>query len=240
MSGNPPDLPQRPIVSPDGRHEWDGQQWKPRQLVISPDGRQVWDGQNWQPREPAAVVSPEASMQVNAAGELEPTDPEWVVGKSPTAPRRTGSGQTVQGANDEPVVAEDAFMFSLSHFFLKTDVSLTTKRVSFDRPNVLLGVIPVGRSQTTYPLRNVSGVSTSTRVAVLRLLIGVVLILVGANNSGAIFWLVIGAFLALSAFQAAIVVGASGGERTPIYIAITDRGRAQEFANQVNARVANI
>jgi len=67
--------------------------------------------------------------------------------------------------------------------------------------------------------------------------------LVGASNAASgsgIFWVAVGAFLAVSAFQAAIVVGASGGERTPIYIAITDRGRAQEFANQVNAGVARI
>jgi hypothetical protein len=47
-------------------------------------------------------------------------------------------------------------------------------------------------------------------------------------------------FIAVSAFQAAIVVGASGGERTPIYIAITDRGRAQRFAYFVNDVVANL
>ncbi len=78
----PSSLKQRPIVSPDGRHVWDGRQWNPRELVISPDGRHVWDGQQWQPREPAPLAPPE-NMQLNSAGEWESVDPKWVVGAPP-------------------------------------------------------------------------------------------------------------------------------------------------------------
>src|SRR5438067_809910 len=57
--------PNPPIISPDGRYQWDGQAWQP---IISPDGRYQWDGQAWQPISPNIAVprSPTASRDRGA------------------------------------------------------------------------------------------------------------------------------------------------------------------------------
>ncbi len=87
--------PHPPIVSPDGRHVWDGQRWQPREQVVSPDGREIWDGQRWQPREPPTnLASKEDHQQVNADGEWEPLD-DWAVGP-PSSEAGKGERLTMQ------------------------------------------------------------------------------------------------------------------------------------------------
>jgi hypothetical protein len=141
----------------------------------------------------------------------------------------------------ENLVREDSFIYSLGHFFLKTHVSLTDKRIVFNKPNLLLGLIPIGTHQETYPLRNISGISTTTKLGVFRLIIGVVLALIGASNFKAAFLLaIIGVFVILTAFQAAFSVATSGGQKSLIRVAITDKTKAQDFATRVNATVASL
>jgi hypothetical protein len=58
-------------------------------------------------------------------------------------------------APGEQIVAQDQYMFSLAHFFLYTNVLLTDRRLAWQRPNTLAGLIPLGGQLTTFPLANI-------------------------------------------------------------------------------------
>lgn len=142
-------------------------------------------------------------------------------------------------APNERIVGQAGFMFSMSLFFLHSSLVLTDKRLAGSRPNTLLGLIPVGAEKVSYPLANIASVGTSTRLALLPMLIGVVLVLASLGNPGQL-WLValLGVVLVLGAFQAVFFVANNAGQRMNFKIALTDKGKAQSFAESINATIA--
>jgi hypothetical protein len=144
-------------------------------------------------------------------------------------------------APGEQIVAQDQYMFSLVHFFLHTKVLLTDRRLAWQRPNTLAGLIPLGGQLTTFPLANIASVTTSTWIRIWRLLIGGLASLIALFNLNQ-FWawivLVIGVYLVLTAFRALIVVANTGGQHYPVSLAINGRGAAQRFAGTVNQAIA--
>ena len=144
-------------------------------------------------------------------------------------------------APGEQIVTQDQFMFSLVHFFLSTKVLLTDRRLAWQRPNTLAGLVPLGAQLTTFPLANVASVATSTWIRIWRLLLGGLGSLVALFNLSQVWgWilLVIGVYLVLTAFRALLVVVNTGGQRYPVSLAINSRGAAQRFASSVNQVIA--
>jgi len=149
----------------------------------------------------------------------------------------------VELSTTERVVKRDQFIFSLPYFFLKTTVELTDRRLVFERPNTMLGVIPIGKQKDTLPLRNVASVGTSTRIGFVQLILGILLALSGVSQLGkptvgSIIVLALGVFLILNAFQAKFRVTTNGGDKHFARIAVTEKGKAQAFADQVNTTIA--
>jgi len=144
-------------------------------------------------------------------------------------------------APGEHVVAQDQFMFSLAHFFLNTTVLLTDRRIAWRRPNTLAGLIPLGGQTTTFPLANIASVTTASWIRVLRLLVGLILALVGLfgiTNWWGWILVLVGAFLAVTAFRALLVVVNTGGQRYAIQLALSNRGAAERFAANANQAIA--
>jgi hypothetical protein len=146
----------------------------------------------------------------------------------------------VELSTTERVVKRDQFIYSIVHFFLKTTVALTDRRLVFERPNTLLGLIPIGMQKDTLPLRNVASVGTSTKIGVWRLLLGIILAIVGVAQGfpNGLFAIVVGLLLILSAFQATLKVTTNGGDKNVARIAVTEKSKAQTFADQVNTTIA--
>lgn len=63
----------------------------------------------------------------------------------------------------ETDVIGDRFSPSVVLFWLKTSVAASNMRVMYKSPNTLLGVIPLGSSTQTIPLRNIASVDTNTK-----------------------------------------------------------------------------
>ena|SRR2546428_1633448 len=152
-------------------------------------------------------------------------------------------GTAVELSTTERVVKRDQFIFSLPYFFLKTTVELTDRRLVFERPNTMLGVIPIGKQKDTLPLRNVASVGTSTRIGFVQLILGILLALGGVSQLGkptvgSIIVLALGVLLILNAFQAKFRVTTNGGDKHFARIAATEKGKAQAFADQVNTTIA--
>ena len=66
-------------------------------------------------------------------------------------------------ATGETDVIGDRFSPSVVLFWLRTSVAASSMRVMYKSPNTLLGVIPLGSSTQTIPLRNIASVDTNTK-----------------------------------------------------------------------------
>ena len=64
-------------------------------------------------------------------------------------------------ATGETGIVGDRFSPSVILFWLKTSIAASSMRVQCKSPNTLLGVIPLGSSTQTIPLRNIASVDTN-------------------------------------------------------------------------------
>ena len=75
-------------------------------------------------------------------------------------------------APGEKNIVGDRFSPSVIIFWLKTSIAASSTRVQYKAPNTLFGLIPLGASTKTIPLRNIASVDTNT-VAIVCLLVAV-------------------------------------------------------------------
>src|SRR5437868_6310674 len=85
-------------------------------------------------------------------------------------------------AKDEVVQSYGEFLVSNVLVYLKLKLAVTNKRLVGERPNTLLALIPIGSEKVSYPLSNVAGVNTSTRISPLPLLLGIIFVLAGLSS----------------------------------------------------------
>src|SRR5258708_2738650 len=106
-------------------------------------------------------------------------------------------------AKDETVQHQGEFLVSNVLPYLKPKLAITNKRLTGERPNTLLGIIPVGSEKVSYPLSNVAGVNTTTRISPLPLLLGILFVIGGlaAGVQSGWFALVLGVLLLLGSYQ---------------------------------------
>jgi hypothetical protein len=146
-------------------------------------------------------------------------------------------------APNERIVWSGVFPFSITHFFLETKAALTDKRVAWERPSTLLGLIPIGTQRDSIPLNSIASVSTKTALGIFRLLFGILFILSGLGSIGRSFIaglivLAIGVALILSGLQARLTVVNNGGQKFSMYVPVINREKAQQFADQINTTLA--
>jgi hypothetical protein len=132
-----------------------------------------------------------------------------------------------------------SFRFSIAHFFLSSRHSLTSKRLVGTRPRTFLGLLTMGSETFSYALLNLASAGTTTRVQVLPLRIGLVMLAVVAGNVAS-YWpaLLVGAFYCLAAFQAVLRVVNNDGGTAELQLSILDQRKAWAFADRINAAIA--
>ena len=84
-------------------------------------------------------------------------------------------------ATGETDVIGDRFSPSVVLFWLKTSVAASNMRVMYKSPNTLLGVIPLGSSTQTIPLRNIASVDTNTKFNLGSFVWGAVFLVAGLS-----------------------------------------------------------
>ena len=144
---------------------------------------------------------------------------------------------------EESVLRSERFLASNIFIFLRFQLALTNRRLTGQRPNTILGFIPVGSSKVTYPLTGIAGINTTSRVSALRLLLGLALGLAGFSNMGtstsnAVVLMLVGALLVLSSYYASLQITNSGGGTINHVISVFDKGRAAAFCEEVNTVLA--
>lgn len=84
-------------------------------------------------------------------------------------------------ATGETDVIGDRFSPSVVLFWLKTSVAASNMRVMYKSPNTLLGVIPLGSSTQTIPLRSIASVDTNTKFNLGSFVWGAVFLVAGLS-----------------------------------------------------------
>ena len=140
-------------------------------------------------------------------------------------------------APGEQPLARGSFMFSNVLFFLHWQMAMTNRRLVGQTPNTILGVIPMGSTQVSYPMAAIAGVTVRTRYSVFWLLVGLVLLLAGIQGRN-VLAIILGILALGAAFRAEISVVNSGGQRTGHGVSFFDRSAASAFAQQVSTAIA--
>lgn len=149
-------------------------------------------------------------------------------------------------APGEQSAAEVSVHPSLIAFWLKTTLSVTNRRVVGNVPNTLMGVIPVGNQNISYPLSGVAGVTVNTKFHFGRFLIGVLLVIFsfvafGSGSGGGVLFgvllLALGVVGVLNAFAAGLEITNNGGGSQTVDVSMLDKARLREFVECVNQRL---
>ncbi len=148
-------------------------------------------------------------------------------------------------SKDEQLVNEETFTTNLLLFWLKTNFALTTKRVMGNAPNTLMGIIPLGKNEITYPLKNIAGVASSTKFHFLRLIIGIFLVpislsILTSSFLLAIVLLLLGALALLNCYTSTLVITNNAGQAPVVEVSILDKGKVQSFVNVINSKIADL
>ncbi|QPC47632.1 hypothetical protein [Mangrovibacillus cuniculi] len=146
---------------------------------------------------------------------------------------------------DEIINKSQNFTTNLALFWLKTDLSLTNKRVIGYQPNTLLGVIPLGRNEVSFPLKNIASVSVSTKLHFVRLLVGLFFVFsalgsIGNSFLGALLFLAIGLIPLLNSFTSKMTITNNAGQPVSMEISILEKDKVQNFVNDVNISISEV
>ena len=148
-------------------------------------------------------------------------------------------------ATGETVIARESFSPSPVLFWLKTQLTVTEKRITGRQPNTFAGVVPLGSSEVLFPLKQVSAINVDTKIKPVKMLIGAVLVIAGLSMFGSSFFgallvLVIGAVLFTSGLTCALTVTSNAGVKNEVVATLFEKTRLQAFAAQAQRHLLDI
>lgn len=145
-------------------------------------------------------------------------------------------------APGEKNIVGDRFSPSVIIFWLKTSIAASSTRVQYRAPNTLFGLIPLGTSTKTIPLRNIASVDTNMKFNLGSLVWGVVFLLIGLGclDSSVVVALVLilvaAANLANTMSASLVFHDPSGGANT-ITVSILEKDKLMSLAQEIQSRV---
>lgn len=146
---------------------------------------------------------------------------------------------------EETVSDKKKFTTNLILAWMKTEMTITNKRLTGHSPNTLLGIIPIGRNDISYPLKNIASVSIRTKLHIFRMIFGFIFFVYGADWLNrdfvpALIIALIGIILFLNGFTSQVVVFNNSGQKDDsVQVSILEKGKAQQFVNKVNQVIAD-
>ena len=113
---------------------------------------------------------------------------------------------------------EQKFTFapSLEMILMKTKVTIDQRQITISEPRALFGIIPAGRKNVAFPLRNIGAVTTERRLSWSRIGLGLLIMaafLAFGSDVGAFSFLGVGLGLlyAMSGVKKGLSIQAGGG-----------------------------
>lgn len=145
-------------------------------------------------------------------------------------------------APGEKNIVGDRFSPSVIIFWLKTSIAASSTRVQYKAPNTLFGLIPLGASTKTIPLRNIASVDTNTRFNLGSLVWGLIFLFVGfgmfnSNALVAIVCLLVAAANLANVMSASLVFHDPSGGANAITVSILEKDKLMKLAQEIQARV---
>lgn len=145
-------------------------------------------------------------------------------------------------APGEKNIVGDRFSPSVIIFWLKTSIAASSTRVQYRAPNTLFGLIPLGASTKTIPLRNVASVDTSTKFNLGSLVWGVVLLLIGlgcldSSVAVALVLILVAAANLANTMSASLVFHDPSGGANTITVSILEKDKLMSLAQEIQSRV---
>lgn len=136
-------------------------------------------------------------------------------------------------APGEKNIVGDRFSPSVIIFWLKTSIAASSTRVQYRAPNTLFGLIPLGASTKTIPLRNIASVDTNTKFNLGSLVWGLFFLFVGfgmfdSNALAAIVCLLIAVANFANVMSATLTFRA---------VSILEKDKLMSLAQEIQARV---
>lgn len=133
-------------------------------------------------------------------------------------------------APGEKNIVGDRFSPSVIIFWLKTSIAASSTRVQYKAPNTLFGLIPLGASTKTIPLRNIASVDTNTKFNLGSLVWGLLFLFVGfgmfnSNALAAIVFLIIAAANFANVMSATLTFHDPSGGANAITVSILEKDR---------------
>lgn len=145
-------------------------------------------------------------------------------------------------APGEKNIVGDRFSPSVIIFWLKTSIAASSTRVQYRAPNTLFGLIPLGASTKTIPLRNIASVDTSTKFNLGSLVWGVVFLLIGlgcldSSVAVALVLILVAAANLANTMSASLVFHDPSGGANTITVSILEKDKLMSLAQEIQSRV---
>ena len=145
-------------------------------------------------------------------------------------------------APGEKNIVGDRFSPSVIIFWLKTSIAASSTRVQYRAPNTLFGLIPLGASTKTIPLRNIASVDTNTKFNLGSLVWGVVFLLIGlgcldSSVSVALVLILVAAANLANTMSAQLDFVNQAGGRNSVKVSILEKDKLMSLAQEIQSRV---
>lgn len=143
-------------------------------------------------------------------------------------------------APGEKNIVGDRFSPSVIIFWLKTSIAASSTRVQYEAPNTLFGLIPLGASTKTIPLRNIASVDTNTKFNLGSLVWGLFFLFVGfgmfdSNALAAIVCLLVAVANFANVMSATLTFRDPSGGANAITVSILEKDKLMSLAQEIQA-----
>ena len=145
-------------------------------------------------------------------------------------------------APGEKNIVGDRFSPSVIIFWLKTSIAASSTRVQYKAPNTLFGLIPLGASTKTIPLRNIASVDTNTKFNLGSLVWGLIFLFVGfgmfdSNALVAIVCLLVAVANFANVMSATLTFHDPSGGANAITVSILEKDKLMQLAQNIQRLV---
>ncbi len=146
---------------------------------------------------------------------------------------------------EEQLVKKEILKVNLLLVWLQTDFTLTNKRIVCSYPNTLMGIIPLGQNQITYPLKNIAGVTGSTKFHFWRFVVGLFLLIFGlkmltGSPAGGLIMLLLAASLLLNSYTSTFIITNNAGQAPVIELSIIEKEKVAQLVSDINHKIAEV
>ena len=131
-------------------------------------------------------------------------------------------------------------------FWLTTKFIITSRSLLIKSPNTVFGILPVGHREENISYRNISSIQQSSRVHIIRLLLGIYLFTSSFRlvHSPQFFKfgmieLILGAVLLLFSYKATLKIINNSGHTIIVEVPFSESSKIKAISREINNQVSN-